>query len=77
MLLTVEEVKTKRLLSHEIKVNHLGVPTVVQQKRIQRVSMRMRVRSLASVSGLRIRRGRELWCWPQTQLRPYIAVALV
>ena len=34
-----------------------GVPVVVQQKRIQLVSMRMWVWSLASLCGLRILRG--------------------
>ena len=50
------------------KIPKLGVPVVAQQKRIQRVSMRMRVPFLASLSGLRIRRCRELWCKSQTPL---------
>ena len=32
--------------------------------------------SLALLSGLRIRRCRELWCQLQTQLRSHVAVAL-
>ena len=43
---------------------------MVQQKRIQLVSMRMRVRSLALFSGLRIRHCHELWCRSQTGLDP-------
>ena len=53
-----------------------GVPVVAQWKRIWLVSMRTRVRSLASLSGLRIRHGRELWCGSQTQFRSCVAVAV-
>ena len=35
---------------------------MVQQKQIQLGIMKLRVRSLASISGLRIWRCRELWC---------------
>ena len=38
------------------------VPTVVLWERTQLVSMRMQVLSIASISGLRIRHCRELWC---------------
>ena len=38
--------------------------------------MRLQVRSLASLSGLRIRHCRELWYRSQTQLRSRVAVAL-
>ena len=38
--------------------------------------MRLQVRSLASLSGLKIWHGRELWCKSQMQLRSGIAVAL-
>ena len=41
-----------------------GVPVVAQQKQTQLVSMRTPVQSLALLSGLRIRRHRELWCRP-------------
>ena len=44
------------------------------QKRIQLGTMRLWVRSLASISGLRVRRCRELWCRSQTQLGSGIAV---
>ena len=58
-----------------IKVDH-GIPVVVQQKRIQLVTTRLRVGSQASLSGLRIRRCRELWCRSKTWLGSGIAVAL-
>ena len=43
----------------------------------QLVSMRMRVGSLAFLSGLRLRHCRELWCRSQTQLGSGVAVAVV
>ena len=54
-----------------------GVPVVVQQKRIQLGTMRLRVRSLALLSGLRTRRCHELWCRLQMWLISCVAVALV
>ena len=53
-----------------------GVPFMAQWKRILLASMRTQVRSLASLSGLSIRRCHELWCRWQTQLGSGIAVAL-
>ena len=47
----------------------LEVPIIELQKRIWLVSMRMRVRSLFSISGLRIQHCRELWCRLKTWLR--------
>ena len=41
-----------------------------QRKRIWLISMRKQIRSLASLSGLRIRCCRELWCTSQTQSDP-------
>ena len=38
-------------------------------------NMRLQVRSLASLSGLRIRRCRALWCRSQTWLESRVAVA--
>ena len=38
--------------------------------------MRLRIRSLALLSGLRIQRFHELWCESQTQLGSRVAVAL-
>ena len=40
-------------------------------------TMRLQVRSLASFSGLRIWRYRELWCRSQMQFGSYVAVAVV
>ena len=39
--------------------------------------MRTQVRSLASLSGLRIQHCRELWCRSQLQLRSGVAVAVM
>ena len=47
-----------------VKINYMGVPAVAQGKQIQLISMRMWVRSLASISRLRIWRCCELWCRP-------------
>ena len=49
---------------------------MAQWKRIQVGTMRLRVRSLASLSGLRIRRYQELWCKLQMRLGSGIAVAV-
>ena len=49
---------------------------VSQWKRIQLGTMRLRVQSLASFSGLRIWDCHELWCSLQMQLRSCIAVAV-
>ena len=49
---------------------------MVQQKRIRLGTMRLQVPSLASLSGLRIWHGRELWCRSQTQIESDIAVAV-
>ena len=59
-----------------IKRDHV-VPVVAQQTLIQLVSMRMQVRSLASLSGSGIQRCCEPWCRSQTQLRSSVAVAVV
>ena len=54
-----------------------GVPVMAQRKQIWLVSMKTWVRSLASLSGLRIWRCLELWCRLQTWLGSGVAVALV
>ena len=54
-----------------------GVPIVAQRKHISPVSMRMRVRSPALLSGLRIQCCHELWCRSQMWLGSHIAVAVV
>ena len=48
-----------------------GVPIVSQWKRIRPGTMRLRVRSLASLSGFRI------WCCRETRLRSCVAVTVV
>ena len=48
---------------------------MAQWKRIRLGTMRFRIQSLASLSGLRIRRCCELWCRSQTWLGSCIAVA--
>ena len=50
---------------------------VAQQKRLRLETMRLRVQSLASLSGLRIRCCPELWGRLQTRLRSCMAVAVV
>ena len=47
---------------------------MAQRKQIQLVTMRWRVRSLVSLTGLRILQCRELWCRSQVRLRSYVAV---
>ena len=56
----------------------LGVPFVAQRKQIRLGTMRLQVRSLASLSGLRIQccRELELWCRSQMRLRSGGAVAV-
>ena len=49
---------------------------MVQQKGIQLGTMRLQVRSLASLNGLRIWCYHELWCRLQMQLRSSMAVAV-
>ena len=55
----------------------IGVPIMEQWKRLQLGPMRLRVQSLALLSGLRIKHCRELWCGLKTRLGSCIAVALV
>ena len=55
---------------------YLGVPVITQWKQTQLVSMKTWVRTLASLSGLRIQCCHKLWCTSQTQLVPGIAVAV-
>ena len=54
-----------------------GVPFMAQWKRTRLGSVRLRVRSLSSLSGLRIQRFRELWCRLQMGLGSGVAVAVV
>ena len=54
----------------------LGVPVMAQRKWIPLGTMRLRVWSLALLSGLRIQRCSELWCRLQMWLRFHVAVAV-
>ena len=56
---------------------HRGVPIMAQQKQIRLRTRRLRVRSLASLSGLRIWRCPELWCRSQMQLGSGVAAMAV
>ena len=60
-----------------VNIHICRVPVLAQRKRIQLGTMRLLVRSWASLSGLRIRHCHELWCGSQTQLRSGIAVAVL
>ena len=53
-----------------------GVPTGAQWEQTRVVSERTQVRSLVSLSRLRIRHCCELWCRSQTQLGSGVAVAV-
>ena len=54
-----------------------AVPIMAQRKRIRLRTMRLQVRSLASLSGLSIQHCCQLWCRSQAQLGSCITVALV
>ena len=56
-------------------VREQRVPIVAQWKQTELVSMRMRVQSLTSLSGLRIWCCHELWCRLQMQIGSHVAVA--
>ena len=60
----------------EFKVEPGGIPVMAQQKEIRLGTMKFRVRSLASLSGLRIQHCRELCYRLQTQLGSGISVAV-
>ena len=50
---------------------------MAQQKRIQLGNMKLQIRFLASLSGLRIQQCLELWCRSQMWFGSHVAVALV
>ena len=66
---TVEQVQFKYVASSCFKVVVLEFPSWLSGLHAWLVSMRTQVRSLASLSGFRIRRCCELWCRSQIQLR--------
>ena len=55
----------------------VGVPILARRKQMQLETMRLWVRSLDSLSGLRIQLCCELWCRLQTWLGACMAVAVV
>ena len=61
----------------DLKSMNVGGSHHAQQKQISLVSMRMQVRSLASLSRLKIWHCHDLWCTSQTRLRSDVAVAVV
>ena len=74
---TLSEGSSTNMISGLPNFVEFGVPLVAQRKQTQLGSMRMRVRSLALLSGLRIHRCPELWCRSKTWLRSRVAVAVV
>ena len=75
--LNVDLSLTFRVLKRAFKISTLGVPVVAQWKQIQLVSMRMKVRSLALPSGLRIQCCCELWGRSQMLVGSDVAVAVL
>ena len=83
MILSIEYPNdtSKKLLEHikefgKISRHKIGVPIVAQQKQIRLGTMRLQVRSLGLLSGIRIQHCCELRCRSQTLLRSGIAMAL-
>ena len=60
-----------------VKLYIWGVPLVAQHYQARLVSMRTQVRSLALISGLRIRHCHELWCRSQMWLGSGVAMIVV
>ena len=67
----------KRTKVSKARINWVGFPFWLFRQQTQLGSMRMWVQSLASISGLRIQRCRELWHRSQTRLGSRMAVAVV
>ena len=78
MIMVYSMQKVALIMIHNyMKIIIFGVPIMDQQKRIQLGTMRLQVRSLALISGLRIWHCHELWCRSQMQLGSHTAVAVV
>ena len=58
----------KKTEINQLEIQRTGGPVMVQRKQIRLGTMRWQVRSLALLSGLRIRRCCEVWCRLQTWL---------
>ena len=69
----IKQVKPSRIFPSKLL---FGVPVMAQGKQIRLGTTRLRDRSLAFLSGLRIPSRRELWCRLQTRLGSGVAVAL-
>ena len=69
-------VKGHRLVGIHKSRQGVGVPIVAQQKQIGLGTMRLHIRSLAPLSGSRIRCCHELWCRSQMRLGSGVAVAV-
>ena len=63
--------KLSKSKGNRYKIQETEVPTVAQQKQIWLVSIRMRVQSLLSLSGLGIWCCCELWCRSETAWIPH------
>ena len=78
---TMESPDTEQRGHHDKDVGsqseEFGVPSMAQRQRMWLVSMRMWVRALASLRGLRIQCCCALWCGSQKRLRSCMAVAVV
>ena len=59
-----------------LKRRKMGVPVVAHRKRIQLGTMRLQVRSLVLLIGLRMRHCHKLWYRSQTRLGSGVAVAV-
>ena len=70
------ELRVHKMRIMILKHQYPGGVVMAQWKRIQLGTMRLRVGSLALLSGLRIRRCCALWCRLQMRLRSQVAVAL-
>ena len=64
------------IANQSFKIDPIGVPIVMQWKRIRLGAMRLQVRFQASLSGLRTQAFHELWYRLQMQLGFCIAVAV-
>ena len=71
------QVEKMRVWLFTFKVHFLEVPVVADWKRIWLGTMRLRVRFLASLSGLNIQCCHELWCRLQMRLGSCVAVSVV
>ena len=69
--------KYKGMIEADVIIHSIGVPIMAQQKRIWLACIRMRVQSLALLSGFRIWHCREQWCRSHMRFWSWVAVAVV